>query len=407
MARWLTPLALALLLALAVHGVVLWWVGQEMQASASAMARHADPLFTRQITQPIAPATVGVQILEKKQAAAQQNLAQAATKNVAKSFQPKVPLDDATPAQASAAATPTDSTPTVATLSTVPWVASPNDTALATSPADTVAQSMLTPEMAAATAAARMASAQAHAQAAALALQGEWPADTRLTYQLSGYFRGDLHGDAQVQWTRPSAALSADTAQATVATNSTVPSERYQVRINIAIGFVKAQLQSQGRVRSTGLQPSAYEEQLPSGGRRSVTLNAREVQLADGRRLARPGDDLALVQDTASQFVDLGHRFSTGRAVLKEGEVLRVWLARPGGMDEWTYDVGPAETIYLPTLGPVQAYHLRPRPLAAARGSITAEMWFAPSLQYLPVRIKISLSQDAHLDLLVQKIEQR
>jgi hypothetical protein len=407
MARWLTPLALALLLALAVHGVVLWWVGQEMQASASAMARHADPLFTRQITQPIAPATVGVQILEKKQAAAQQNLAQAATKNVAKSFQPKVPLDDAAPAQASAAPTPTDSTPTVATLSTAPWVASPNDTALATSPANTSTQSVLTPEMAAATAAARMASAQAHAQAAALALQGEWPADTRLTYQLSGYFRGDLHGDAQVQWTRPSAALSADTAQATVATNSTVPSERYQVRINIAIGFVKAQLQSQGRVRSTGLQPSAYEEQLPSGGRRSVTLNAREVQLADGRRLARPGDDLALVQDTASQFVDLGHRFSTGRAVLKEGEVLRVWLARPGGMDEWTYDVGPAETIYLPTLGPVQAYHLRPRPLAAARGSITAEMWFAPSLQYLPVRIKISLSQDAHLDLLVQKIEQR
>jgi Protein of unknown function (DUF3108) len=400
MARWLTPLALALLLALAVHGVVLWWVGQEMQASASAMAQHTDPLFTRQISQATTPHAVAQQVLEKKQAVAQQNLAQVAIKNAAKSFQPKTPLDDAAPApaQASAAPTPTDSKPTVATLSTAPWVASPNDTALATGPAHTAAQSVLTPEMAAATAAARMASAQAHAQAAALALQGEWPADTRLTYQLGGYFRGDLHGDAQVQWTRPSAALSADTAQVTVATNSTVPSERYQVRINIAIGFVKAQLQSQGRVRSTGLQPSAYEEQLPSGGRRSVTLNAREVQLADGRRLARPGDDLALVQDTASQFVDLGHRFSTGRAVLKEGEVLRVWLARPGG---------PAETIYLPTLGPVQAYHLKPRPLAAARGSITAEMWFAPSLQYLPVRIKILLSQDAHLDLLVQKIEQR
>jgi Protein of unknown function (DUF3108) len=324
-----------------------------------------------------------------------------------------VPPEEASPAQTSTDSATTGSTSTSATLTTAPWPAPPSTAAMATSPTPTATQSAVPLDAAAATAALHMAQAQANAQASALAMQGEWPGDTRLTYQLGGYFRGDLHGDAQVQWTRPPSIPPvtptplADAAPEAHAASGAMPSERYQVRINIAIGFAKAQLQSQGRVRSTGLQPSAYEEQLPSGGRRSVTLNAREVQLADGRRLARPGDDLGLVQDTASQFVDLGHRFSTGRAVLKEGEVLRVWLARPGGMDEWTYDVGPAETIYLPILGPVQAYHLKPRPLAAARGSITAEMWFAPSLQYLPVRIKISLSQEAHLDLLVQKIEQR
>jgi hypothetical protein len=55
----------------------------------------------------------------------------------------------------------------------------------------------------------------------------------------------------------------------------------------------------------------------------------------------------------------------------------------------------------------VQAFHLTPRPQASPRGSMVAEMWFAPSLQYLPVRIKLTLDKDAHLDLKVQKIEQR
>ena len=145
----------------------------------------------------------------------------------------------------------------------------------------------------------------------------------------------------------------------------------------------------------------------PARGPRSVKLDARDVLLTDGRRIPRPADGLSVVQDTASQFVELGHRFSTGRAMLKQGETITVWLARPGGLDEWVYDIGPPETIYLPTMGAVEAHHLKPRPLVTARGTITAEMWIAPGLQHLPVRIKITLNKEAHLDLLVQKIEQR
>jgi Protein of unknown function (DUF3108) len=418
MARWLARLAVALLLALAVHGVVLWRVAQEMQALASVMAPHADPMFTRQITQSAVTAAQETAFPVPKQAVAQQNIARAATKKVAKKARQEPALQATAPEPAP---TSTDSTPPEATLTATPLVtptstlaslntagqiitASALDSAPATISASTSATTTTAPSDSASAAAAN--------RAAALALQGDWPADTRLSYQLGGYFRGDLHGNAQVQWTRPTetdaSAPAAPVNGPSVATaaSAALPSSRYQVRINISIGFTKAQLQSQGRVRANGLQPMAYEEQLPTGGRRSVTLVAREVLLTDGRRIPRPSDDLSVVQDTASQFVDLGHRFSTGRAVLKEGETLRVWLARPGGLDEWTYDVGPPETIYLPVIGPVQAHHLKPRPLATARGTITAEMWFAPSLQYLPVRIKITLNKDAHLDLLVQKIEQ-
>ncbi len=403
MARWLISFAVALLLALALHGMALWGIGQQMLAMTSVIAPHADPMFTRQITQ---ATVVGGQIqpvLMPKQAVAQQNIAGEAPKSVVKNAK-KIPAPEPEPLPIAPEPTPTAvlSTPTDAALATAPH-ATPTTTlstpAYAQAGADSavgaaVLASSAIPSATLASPAADANSSATSANSAALALQGQWPADTRLSYQVGGYFRGELHGDAQVQWTRP----PAPDAQL---------NDRYQVRIDISLGLAKAQLTSQGRVRATGLQPQAYEEQLPARSPRSVKLDARDVLLTDGRRIPRPADDLSVVQDTASQFVDLGYRFSTGRTVLKEGEFITVWLARPGGLDKWVYDIGPAETIYLPLMGAVQAHHLKPRPLAVARGTITAEMWIAPSLQHLPVRIKITLNKEAHLDLLVQKIEQR
>jgi outer membrane biosynthesis protein TonB len=398
MARWLISLAVALLLALALHGVALWGIHQELQAMASVIAPHADPMFTRQITQAAVAGGQGPVILMPKQAAAHQNIAVAAPKSVVNSTQKPPQLESQ--AQLEPERIAPEPTPTV-----VP--STPTDAALAAASPSTPSTALLASPTTAQADAARDASVAAQAASsnpspdasatfgngAALALQGQWPADTRLSYQLGGYYRGDLHGDAQVQWTRP----PAPDAQ---------PSDRYQVRIDISLGLAKAQMTSQGRVRATGLQPQVYEEQLPSRSARSVKLDAQDVQLADGRRIPRPAQDLSLVQDAASQFVELGYRFSTGRAVLKQGETISVWLARPGGLDEWVYDIGPAETIYLPLMGAVQTHHLKPRPLETARGSITAEMWIAPSLQHLPVRIKITLNKEAYLDLLVRKIEQ-
>jgi Protein of unknown function (DUF3108) len=90
------------------------------------------------------------------------------------------------------------------------------------------------------------------------------------------------------------------------------------------------------------------------------------------------------------------------------GIMLQGWarVARPG-VDLWTYDVTERVTLETPGLGPVDAFHLKPRPLAQPRGPITAEIWFAPGLQYLPVRIRIQLTGDSFIDLLVDTIEQR
>ncbi|MDP3511102.1 MAG: DUF3108 domain-containing protein, partial [Sulfuritalea sp.] len=127
------------------------------------------------------------------------------------------------------------------------------------------------------------------------------------------------------------------------------------------------------------------------------------ITLQDGASVPRP----ASVQDTASQFVELTHRFATGKSKLQAGESVSFSLARPGGVDVWTYDISEAQTLDTPFLGALTVHQLQPRKIDKPRGDIQAEIWFASSLAYLPARIRITQGEDSHLDLVIERIEQK
>ncbi|HYD77891.1 DUF3108 domain-containing protein [Ramlibacter sp.] len=211
-----------------------------------------------------------------------------------------------------------------------------------------------------------------------------WPADTRLRYTLGGRFRsGDLYGEARVLWQRQGS--------------------RYQVRVEVDVTlFATVLLTSQGEVGPQTLHPRAYEEVRNLKSRGLLRMDESEVTLPNGKVLPRPPQ----MQDTASQFVDLSHRFASGLEPLEVGRAVSFWMARPGAVDLWTYDIVGKEVLAT-ALGDVEAFHLKPRPIANPRGNITVEMWFAPALQYLPVRVKVNMGEEAHVDLLVEGIEQR
>ena len=344
------PLIGALLLAVLLgHALVLQWLAWQAQEQ-SALRLLAVPMFTR-LLQPEPPPPPAV----------------------ANTVRPRAPPAPAV-IESVARSTPTEATTSLAPpQSTQEAVASEPAQATSTA-AGTATEEALTPTPAlpATTAATAMPSP---------ATLDSWPADTRLSYRLGGYFRGEIHGNARVQWQRDG--------------------ERYQTRIDIDLGVVSLVMTSQGVVTEQGLAPTAYEE-TRVGKRRSVTLQGQEITLSDGNRMPRPDG----VQDTASQFVELSHRFASGQVPLEVGRSVSFWMARPGGLDYWTYDVTDKEVLQTPQLGAVEAFHLKPRPTANPRGNITAEMWFAPSLQYLPVRIRVTAGE-ANLDLLVDQIEQR
>ena len=398
-------LLVALLLALLGHVAALGVLRILLQPP-TLLRELAQPMYTRTLQAeappgPVAAAPAPTTVSATNRPTAVVRSAQPATKTRAKtSLKPaKHPAhaasapanDDAVADAASPAASPPSEAPSPDTdaalpqQDTPPEPQAPASTAQATAsapgalPSDAAPGDAGTQVAAAASAPASEASAPADAEPAFLKT---WPRDTRLRYHLSGNYRGELHGDAQVLWQREGT--------------------RYQAVVQMDVGILlSSRFTSQGAITDQGLKPEVYEEQVRKK-RRGVRIG-EDVRLNNGTRVPRPNE----VQDAASQFVELGHRFATGQLQLTPGGQVNFWLARPGGVDEWTYDVVGEETLHLPRLGPVQAVHLKPRPLNKPRGPIMAEIWFAPSLQYLPVRIRITQGADTFVDLMVDTIDQR
>ena len=220
----------------------------------------------------------------------------------------------------------------------------------------------------------------------------EWPPSTRLSYTLTGDYRGPVQGQAQVEWLRSGT--------------------RYQVHLDVSVGpsfapLMSRRITSEGEITDQGLQPRRYDEEtrvaLASPRRLSIALGADTVRLPSGTELPRP----AGVQDSASQFVQMTWLFTTQPQLLQAGRTIEMPLALPRRVEPWLYDVIGTETLNTPA-GPVQAVHVKPRRESAAKGGdLAAELWVAPSLQYLPVRIVIRQDAQTYVDLLIERLPQQ
>jgi hypothetical protein len=215
----------------------------------------------------------------------------------------------------------------------------------------------------------------------------DWPASTRVSYDLNGNYRGEVKGYAQVEWVRVGS--------------------RYQVNLDFEVGpdfapIIRRRMTSEGDLTPQGLVPGRYDEdtQAMMRDRRRVTVQFEPdaVVLANGERRERwPG-----VQDTASQFIQLTFLFTTRPDLLQVGRTIEMPLALPRNTDRWTYDV-LEQTEVQTSFGPLQTFHLKPRRTRPKPGELTAEIWFAPTLRYLPVRIRIEQDPQTWIDLVIAR----
>ncbi|MEO8279014.1 MAG: DUF3108 domain-containing protein [Ideonella sp.] len=229
-----------------------------------------------------------------------------------------------------------------------------------------------------------------------------WPASTRLRYVLSGNYRGEVSGWAQVEWVNAA--------------------PRYQVNLDVTIGLPFAplytrEMRSDGRLDRGGLHPRHFQQESKLAfqpmRRVGIAIDRQTITDDDGRPLPtsfasaqalRSTDQQSTLQDSASQFVQMTYLFTTQPQLLTPGTRIGFPLVLPSGVRDWVYEVGQKETVYT-RFGPIDAFHVKSA-AGLARGSdqLLAEAWFAPRLAYLPVRLRIEQHAALYLDMILERI---
>lgn len=328
---------------------------------AERMPRRIEVAYVRELAPAAPPAAAPVQVVRRKPAAR-------------KAAPPPPP-----PAEAASAPEPAAQEP--APAEAMPQVAQ--------APASAAAEAEA-PASAAAEAEAPAAEAVAAAASAASApVAFEWPPSTQLSYRLRGNYRGEVVGGAQVEWVRAGS--------------------RYQVHLDVWVGaqaapLVGRRMSSDGELGEQGLSPRRYDEEtrvlFRELRRRTIVFEGDHVLLPNGKRPEQqPG-----MQDAASQFVQLTWLFTTQPQLLRVGQRIELPLALPTNVDRWSYEV--MEQVDLDTpFGRVPTFHLRPRrELRPNHRELVADAWFAPSLQYLPVRLLIRQDEATYIDMMIDRL---
>lgn len=196
----------------------------------------------------------------------------------------------------------------------------------------------------------------------------EWPKATKVSFKLEGYFRGKLTGSAAVEWLRKG--------------------NKYQVFLDTTVGGIfSQQATSEGEITPEGLYPTRNETK----GRRfftdipvrTIVFDKDEITFPNGDKAARPEG----VQDLISNIIQLSYQFTLDPKLLQPGTSLKVKVATAKQLEDLVLDVVKEDIIDSP-MGPLSAMHVKPRRLIETGTPLPpVEIWFAPNLQYLPVRI--------------------
>lgn len=214
-----------------------------------------------------------------------------------------------------------------------------------------------------------------------------WPKATRVNYKLEGNFRGPFYGTAMVEWVRQD--------------------NRYQVHMEASVAIMGSiRMTSEGLILPNGLSPQRYESVnrmlFRSSKVNTLRFEDKEVVLEGGKREARMRE----MQDPVSQLIHLAYRFMTNPALLKPGNTIELPIAWTKKTEVLAYDVIKEETL-LTSIGDIPTLHVKPRRVIRDKDNLSGEIWFAPGLQYLPVRIYTRWSDEIYLDMRMEGAPQQ
>lgn len=206
------------------------------------------------------------------------------------------------------------------------------------------------------------------------------PNSATLEFNASGQVKGfQYSAGAQLQWQHDG--------------------QYYQARQSISMFLLGERAQtSEGLITPKGLQPLNFNDK----GRKTQSA---AFDVASGKAHYSGGQtDAAIVdgvQDRLSVFLQLSALMAAAPEKYPPGTLIELTTSSARSAVRWQFRVGPSEALELP-FGSVMALRLDKLPGKSSsdqRGSV----WLAPSMQYLPVRIKLTQGQDDFVDLQLKK----
>ena len=172
--------------------------------------------------------------------------------------------------------------------------------------------------------------------------------------------------------------------------------QQYQARQEISILFLGSRTQSStGALSEGGLRPQRFAD-------RSRSEQAAHFDYAQGQVTFSANTPTAPMvtgtQDRLSVFIQLGALLAAAPERYPPGTRISLATVSARAADVWAFTVEDEETLDLPA-GSISARKLQRLPRRDHDYDQKAELWLAPSLGYLPVRIRITQANGDFADL--------
>ena len=193
-----------------------------------------------------------------------------------------------------------------------------------------------------------------------------FPPSTRLKYDVKGEIKGfPYHVNGDLQWAQDG--------------------KTYNARMEISHFLLGARVQtSTGRMGAHGLEPTRFGDKVRSEvaahfdydkNKVSFSANTPDVPLLPG------------AQDQLSVILQMASMLAADPKLFTQASTLSFQAVGPKSAEAWVFTIGTSEKLGLPG-GELSALRVWREPIGEYDSRV--EVWFAPSMGYLPVRIRLS-----------------
>lgn len=200
------------------------------------------------------------------------------------------------------------------------------------------------------------------------------PPSIRLMYQVTGRVKGiNYNAAGALEWTNEGSRYNAY-----MAVRAFLAGSRGQTSI--------------GTLGTAGLVPERFIDKSRKERVAEFDAAQRRIRFSNN---APEADWLPGGQDRLSAFLQISSLMRARPEAYQEGTSITLQVAGPGDAELWRFDIGPEETLELPA-GNLRARLVTRAPRKAF--DTRTELWLAPDLHHLPVRIRITQTNGDHIE---------